>query len=273
MLYVNKKLTNNMYEIYDTDDMSYNILDENDVLRLNKHHKILGVGFDNSIKPIDPFKLFNRWRVLGTVEQNLKGTLIEKFFGILYEQFYVTNSDTTNNISLKLNSFKDKELKFKDIVIPEGIAILGEELCYNSSNLETVKLPNSVKGIDEGAFYNCTSLKSIRLSDNLIKICSNCFHNCISLKTVSLPNTVKQIGNYAFENCSSLEKLCIPESVSAVGKDCFMGCLNLKELVIPDNFTILTLFAHKCKGCENLEVIRTHSNSKIYNYKTGRYVK
>ncbi len=51
-----------------------------------------------------------------------------------------------------------------EIAIPEGIEVLGEEVCYGCERLERLLLPKSLKRVGKDAFSACVSLKEIHFA-------------------------------------------------------------------------------------------------------------
>lgn len=121
-----------------------------------------------------------------------------------------------------------------DIVIPDGIHIIGEHvfdlITYKETKLITsVYIPDSVKIISDYAFLCCyyrdDGLREIRMSKNIEYIGKSAFDNCIYLTDVifdsSTAHTIS-IDDKAFAYCSSLVNLTLSESV-LLGKDVFIG--------------------------------------------------
>lgn len=55
----------------------------------------------------------------------------------------------------------------QSIIIPEGVAVIGDRSFIRCENLSSVTLPNSLISIGDQAFYNCEKLKNIRIPENL----------------------------------------------------------------------------------------------------------
>ena len=52
-----------------------------------------------------------------------------------------------------------------DVIIPDGVTSIGEQVFYNCDSLTSVTIPDSVTSIRDNAFYNCDSLTSIHITD------------------------------------------------------------------------------------------------------------
>ena len=160
----------------------------------------------------------------------------------------------------------------EEVVIPEGVEVIGSYAFAGLSELERVVLPSSIKKIEVGAFYNCTKLKevvgiekvqffnqnafantaltSIKL-DNAIAIADYAFVSMDaateydeasesyvyisvkkSLKTVSLSKNTQSIGAYAFAGNSALESITFSADKLKIGQFAFMGCSSLSRVSV-----------------------------------------
>lgn len=72
-----------------------------------------------------------------------------------------------------------------EIVIPEGVEVIGEYAFINFVNLKKITFPSSIRIIEEGAFECCKSLESIEFS-NPVYFFKNSFRFCESLKSVKV---------------------------------------------------------------------------------------
>ena len=95
-----------------------------------------------------------------------------------------------------------------DVVIPEGVFVIGD-----------------------GAFRYCSRLTSITIPAGVTSIGNNAFELCQSLTSIIIPDSVTSIGHSAFRYCSSLTSITIPDSVTSIGWNVFSGCNNLRSFV------------------------------------------
>ena len=86
----------------------------------------------------------------------------------------------------------------KNVVIPEGIEIIGSHAFQMCEKMESVTIPNSVKDIQYCAFYLCDNLKSVKLPEGLKRIGNMAFDTCIRLGPVTRPKSVEYVGYEAF---------------------------------------------------------------------------
>ena len=102
------------------------------------------------------------------------------------------------------------------------------------TKLKSVIIPEGVASIGEGTFYNCTSLKSLTISDSVTSIGSLAFSGCANLTDIIIPAGVTSIGNSAFDDCKNLERVTIKNGVTSIGEYAFDDCQSLKEVHISD---------------------------------------
>lgn len=101
-------------------------------------------------------------------------------------------------------------------------------------------VPDDVAIVGQNAFNSCTLLTEVQLPSSLTKIEGATFRFCSSLAKINIPESVSYIGQRAFEGCSSLpEVLTITKSVKYIGEYAFNGCTSLKFIYIePDSVEI-----------------------------------
>lgn len=184
------------YIIYDTDDCTYNSLTKGQVLTLNSKQRIIGVS-GNEVRKVDLVKLINRWKILGTLEQNLDTDTINKIFSNKLYEFSIRQNTISLRRYLGVN---------KNIVIPNFVDELGES-CFNSNrNITNVIIPDSVQKIDNYCFSDCTSLETVKMSNSIKSLGWGAFLGCVNLKEIELSNNIINISSYCFCGCRDLKK-------------------------------------------------------------------
>lgn len=143
----------------------------------------------------------------------------------------------------------------KEVVIPDGIWMIGCEAFADNSNITSVVIPSGVIHIREAAFYNCSNLTNIVIPNSVETIGAEAFKNCSQLKSIVLPKSLGKIEVCTFEGCSGLQKIVIPNGVESIGGCAFEGCDSLKSLEIPSSV----------EHIENLAFSGCHRLIEIYN--------
>ena len=106
----------------------------------------------------------------------------------------------------------------KNVIIPDGVKVIGEGSSVFGSEIESVTIPASVTEIAEYAFYGCSGLKSVTFAEGseLKKIGGSAFYAANSLETLTIPDGVTEIGSYAFCAMSRLRTISLPASLKNV---------------------------------------------------------
>ena len=87
----------------------------------------------------------------------------------------------------------------KNVVIPDGVSVIGKYAFSGCTGLTSVKFGKGIKKIDQFAFSGCTGLKEVTIESG--KIGKWAFHECTGLKTVKIGKGVKEICAFAFQGC------------------------------------------------------------------------
>ena len=189
------------------------------------------------------------------------------------------NKSSANNYTINANtkiiyesSFDNCDL-ITDIIIPEGVFLIGYDAFYHCDNLSYVSLPNSLKIIMEDAFHTCKRLPSIVVPQNVVYIGDGAFEGCSGLSKITLPfvgrtpngggnalfgsifdaqNISQQvsrvpkalhtviitgstaIGNAAFSDCEYIESITLPASLTYIGEGAFFFAKKLQRVHIED---------------------------------------
>lgn len=96
-----------------------------------------------------------------------------------------------------------------------------------ASQAKEVVVSNGVEVIGAHAFAKSLNLVSVSLPDSVTEIGASAFAGCELLKDIVIPNSVTNIGANAFNACELIKKLVIPEKVESIGANAFDGCIGL----------------------------------------------
>lgn len=125
-----------------------------------------------------------------------------------------------------------------EVVIPDGVKIIGGGAFWGNKNITSVKIPEGVTTINEGAFGYCSNISKVIIPSTLEKINAETFIGCSNLKNIEFPKNLKTIGREAFEY-SGLTEVNIPDGVSIIETEAFAKCLKLSKVYIPSSVTTI----------------------------------
>ncbi|MDE6845580.1 MAG: leucine-rich repeat domain-containing protein [Lachnospiraceae bacterium] len=157
----------------------------------------------------------------------------------------------------------------EQIIISEGIEVLGNGVFLNCKRLKEAVLPSTLRRIGttdptgcpailgsmtklEGAF-EYTALESIKIPDRVGYVGENTFAGCGKLKKAVLPPKLKEIHKSTFQWCKSLEEVVLPRDLEAVRISAFEGCESIKNIDLPEG--VMSIEEGAFAGCKNLESI------------------
>ena len=150
-----------------------------------------------------------------------------------------------------------KATEITDLVIPEGITKLPDELFIGWENLKSVTFPASMTDFCSLNFEKCNSLKAIYIKDltvwlgtkfniiapyeryNPLYYAKHLFVNGTEVKDLVIPEGVSVINDVAFYGCEGLTSVTFPEGVTTIGADAFSSCPNLTTVTIPKSLTYI----------------------------------
>ena len=128
--------------------------------------------------------------------------------------------------------------KEKDVIIPEGVNVIGKE-AFRGSEVCSVKFPESLEEIRRGAFCNCIKLRGAKFGRNLENIEECVFSGCMKLEVLTFARSEKgkslKIEDSAFAFCKNLRRVEFAEGLTVLGRCVFLYCYNLEEISVPDS--------------------------------------
>ena len=127
------------------------------------------------------------------------------------------------------------ERGLKSVVIPNGVARIGDHAFETCDKLAYIEIPDSVTCFGEGAFNGCDLLEDIHIPNGVTCIERMTFGYCSRLKNVRIPDSVTNIGDFAFGECDSLTNIEIPNSVTEIGLGAFFGCNRLENITVAED--------------------------------------
>ena len=127
-----------------------------------------------------------------------------------------------------------------EIVIPDGVTVIGVSSFYQCTKLKSVTIPESVNRVDSIAFNYCSSLKNLTILSKSIYIMDSAFRNCNALEYVYLPfNFSCQILNLSASTLYTRETILqwLNALADRTGKTAYkltIGATNLAKLTEED---------------------------------------
>ncbi len=143
-----------------------------------------------------------------------------------------------------------RHYKFEEIILPEGLEVIGHYAFCECKYLKKVKLPNTLKIISSYAFYKCYSLTQINLPNSLQIIKDCVFMYCKSLTQITLPINITEIRDNTFNFCISLEQVNLPYRLEEIGTSAFYQCPSLTIINLPRSLKFIGI--HAFYDCNNL---------------------
>ena len=125
--------------------------------------------------------------------------------------------------------FRRKDIK--EVLIPQGVEVVGILAFAGCKSLVKVTLPQSIKSIGVSAFEDCKSLTDLSfmsLPEELEEIKERTFADCVALESIVIPKNVKKIGKEAFAGCYSLKNVDMPDGDIVIEDDAFLNCKSLE---------------------------------------------
>ena len=122
------------------------------------------------------------------------------------------------------------------IILPEGIAEIGEGAFSYAINLEDVNFPSSLRAIKRNSFSDCIRLNinPLIIPEGVEEIGYQAFVNCKSLTgKVILPASLKKINGGAFFS-TKITECNFPDGLEEIGDAAFYAT-RLKEAILPNS--------------------------------------
>lgn len=123
----------------------------------------------------------------------------------------------------------------------KGFIIIRDELCDYIGNEKEVVIPDGIKVVGEYAFSDDNNITSVIIPDGVTAIMSSALRYCPNLRYVKIPDGVTSIGRDAFFGSQNLKSLTIPDSVTDIADESigyyYSRENGLGKLKV-DNFTI-----------------------------------
>ena len=156
-----------------------------------------------------------------------------------------------------------------DVILNDGLEIIGERSFYDCISLERINIPHTVKTIKKGAFSSCRRLKTVTLGNGLEEIGEQAFGHCRLLERIIIPQAVRTIDIHAFRRSERVKTIKFCDKIET-----FVSCEAMQNWWNPtlndydrqlDEVTLRTYsFLVRCRIPERLsglaQMTRWHDN-------------
>jgi len=147
--------------------------------------------------------------------------------------------------------------RFKNIVIPNGITSIANNVFQIAYCLESVTLPNGLTKIGNNVFRDVYTLKSINIPSGVTSIGEYAFNSCM-IQNINLPSGITTINKYTFATCTALVSVEIPSNVTSIKEGAFSNCCKLTKITIPSLVTSIDTKAfNNCFGFKEIHLLPT----------------
>lgn len=164
----------------------------------------------------------------------------DSFIAKLISQFLVPNTEVFEE-KLSDSDFlveKDKIIKYlgraKNVVIPDGIKIIGEFAFKDKTAIEKISFPDSVRIIEESAFERCLNVSYLILPQSLKIIKKKAFNRCFNVSYVQFNSELEHVEQEAFGYCNKLKNVILNSKLISIDSSEFNNCSQLASICISD---------------------------------------
>lgn len=117
----------------------------------------------------------------------------------------VKDNNGVENIVKAIESVKEPYANVENIVLPESITTLDDNVFKDCENLNTIDGLYKITSIGESAFENCKNLYDISSLSSITSVKTAAFKNCERLEIIVMSNKKKiTIADDTFDGCSDL---------------------------------------------------------------------
>ncbi|MDE7390333.1 MAG: leucine-rich repeat domain-containing protein, partial [Lachnospiraceae bacterium] len=196
---------------------------------------------------------------------------------LAYRSFYNCKALTDIKLPSSLTTlggqsfYQCTSLKYVHFAENSALESIGADCFYYCSSLKEIMLPEGMTIIGDSAFSYCSSLTEVNIPASLKTINNYTFYQCSSLKYVNIPenSVLESIGNYAFGFYYSsstkglLESIYIPASVATIGNYAFYYQNNLQSVIFADFEELVSIGDYAFSGCPESHTKEITISSKL----------
>lgn len=234
------------------------------------------IRFDNYVTSIPP-QAFKDCSTLESIYLPEGVTYIapDAFEGCTNLKYIISPKSTNYSMFIYNGELMAVAPSVKELVIPEGVKIVGQNI-FTNSKVEKIVFPKSMENIKYRAFYQHPTLQSV-VFNGYTNIDDYAFNGCYSLESVTYAVGNEygsyKIGSHAFEKCSNLKTVLLAEGLATlqtytfsesglieiiipganIGEKAFSGCQSLQRVNIEEGTSYIGVSAfEECRSLENI---------------------
>jgi len=184
---------------------------------------------------------------------------------------FILRDGAMYNKAMTTLSYFEHSSGVENLVIPEGVSIIGRHSFYNCQTIRSITIPSSIEQIGYNPFARCGSLSLVNHSPNYIYENGALYNRSKTElvyysipsqnKTFKVPDNVRKIGRSAFLEAKNLTKIRLPEGLRTIERSAFYSCERLAEVNIPHSVENIATWAFA--NCPKLVSLDISKNTTI----------
>ena len=117
-----------------------------------------------------------------------------------------------------------------ELNIPNGVALLGDDILHGCTNLKKITIPPSITGYTENLFNDCDALDTVVFAAPILR--PHTFDSCPNLHVLTLEYWVDSIADYAFSGLRNVSSITLPNTIHAISGGAFLGSTGINDISI-----------------------------------------
>ena len=117
-----------------------------------------------------------------------------------------------------------------ELNIPNGVALLGNDILHGCTNLKKITIPSSITGYTENLFNDCDALDTVVFAAPVLR--PHTFDSCPNLHVLTLEYWVDSIADYAFSGLRNVSSITLPNTIHAISGGAFLGSTGINDISI-----------------------------------------
>jgi len=139
----------------------------------------------------------------------------------------------------------------EQVILPEGLEIIGENCFHSCASLKEIILPASLKKLGAWAFRGCSSLTEVTVPDSVTEFGAGAFSGCESLKKIHLPQHMTKLPSLS--ECG-FEEFVVPHHIKELRDNCLSHCESLRRVVLHEGICAIPDFCFVNTALESIDL-------------------